>query len=245
MTSAPDRYAGLAPPLAPHVAALRAYHDGDLEAPLHIRSSLGEDEDLPAAVFFRAGDDLFAFERYALELCRGTVLDLGAGTGVHALELQAAGVPVTAVEVCRGLSEIQRERGVRDVVTADFRFWSGSTYDTVLMLMNGFGPCGTLAGLDRFLRRAGRFLAPDGQILADGGAAIRDPVAVLHDWPPAGDYPGQAWIELSYGALVGRPFRELYVDADTLREHAGRAGWRSEIAYEEGEGQYLARLTRA
>lgn len=244
MISPPGRYAGLAPPLAPHVAALRAVHEGDAEAPLHIRSSLGEDEDLPAAVFFRAGDDLFSFERYALDLCRGTVLDLGAGTGVHALELQRAGTPVVAVEVCRGLAAIQRERGVRNVVAADFRHWWRPGFDTVLMLMNGLGPCGTLAGLDRFLRHAPRFLAPGGQILADAGAAIRDPVAVLHDWPPPGGYPGQAWIELSYGDFVGRPFRELYIDADTLRERAEAAGWRFEIAYEEGEGQYLTRLTR-
>jgi hypothetical protein len=112
------------------------------------------------------------------------------------------------------------------------------------MLMNGFGPVGTLGGLDRFLAHAGRFLAPGGQILADAGAAIPDPAADLDGWPPAGAYPGQAWIELSYGDLVGRPFRELYIDAATLEAHAKRAGWRLEIAYEEGEGQYLTRLTR-
>jgi len=229
--------------MVPYVAALRAYHRGDRDVTLRLRSSLGEDESLPASIFFREGDDLFWFDRQALELCRGTVLDLGAGTGVHSLELQARGIDVLAVENSAGLVEIMRERGVRRAIRADFRWWRGPRFDTVLMLMNGIGPTGTLEGLDRFLLHAPGFLRRGGQILLDSAAAIPEasPVAA-DDWPPAGAYPGQAWIDLEFEGRRGRPFRELYADMDMVRERASRAGWKSDVAVE-GDGAFLLRLT--
>jgi len=211
---------------------------------MRLRSSLGEDEPFPVEFFFRSGDAFMPFERYALELCRGSVLDLGAGVGPHALALQDRGFDVLAVETCRDLVAIQKERGVRRSVCADFRYWSRGGFDTVLMLMNGLGPLGTLDGLSRYLQRAPQFLAPGGQLLVDSAEALPEPGAVSLTWPPAGGYPGQAWIEISYGEAVGRPFRELYLDLATLRRAAAVAGWRLEIPFEGEQGSYVARLTR-
>ena len=77
-------------------------------------SSLGECDELPVAVFFREPDDFFPFERMALELCRGRVLDAGAGTGVHTGALQKRGVGVRAGGVLPGGVGIMLERGGRD-----------------------------------------------------------------------------------------------------------------------------------
>jgi len=245
-------YRDRVPPLAPHVAALIAYYQGNHAVKLRLRSSLGEDEDFPVDFFFRAGDAFLPFERYALELASGSVLDLGAGVGAHALALQARGISVVALEIDTRLAHLQRARGVRHGVCADFRYWSGSKFDTVLMLMNGLGPVGTLEGLARFLHHAPRFLAPGGQLLVDAAEAVPEPVSAIANarapalppWPPPGDYRGQAWIELSFDGRVGRPFRELYVDLETLVRTATDAGWHAGIAFEGERGSYLARLTR-
>lgn len=241
----PSAYADRVPPLAPHGAALLAYHRGRHEAAMRVRSSLGEDEMLPAGIFFRAGDGLFPWERYALELARGEVLDLGAGGGVHALELQAMGLDVLAVENQPDLVRMLGERGVRRVTRADFRLWSGARGDTVLMLMNGVGPAGTLAGLDRLLRHALGLVAPGGQLLVDIAEALPEPGAAPFDLPRTGPYAGEAWIELSFEGRVGRPFRELYVDYETLARRARDAGWSPGVAFEGGDGAFLARLTPA
>ncbi len=189
------------------------------------------------------------FERYAVDLCRGRVLDLGAGAGPHTLALQSLGRRVVAVEGSADIARLLRARGAAHVVHADFRYWWRPGFDTVLMLMNGLGPVGTLAGLDRYLAHASRFLAPGGQLLVDGAeaapsrpsrAASRPPAA---PWPPAGAYPGEAWIELSHAGRVGRPFRELYIDPETLARHAAHTGWRLDVVFEAGDGAYLARLT--
>ncbi len=230
---------------------MSAVHEGRIDSQLRLRSSLGEDEDFPVEFFFRSGEDFLSFERYALDLACGNVLDLGAGVGPHTLALQERGLDVIALEIDGRLSDLQRGRGVRRAVTADFRFWSGPGFDTVLMLMNGLGPVGTLRGLARFLEHAPRLLSPGGQLLVDAAEAIPEPVGAPPDvagsdspWPPAGEYGGQAWIELSFEDLVGRPFRELYVDLETLLRYATDAGWRAGIAFEGEQGAYLARLTR-
>lgn len=240
---APDAYADRLPPLAPHVAALRAYHRGREDAAVRVRSSLGEDEALPAAVFFRGGGELFPWERYALELARGDVLDLGAGTGVHALELQARGLDPLALEDQPGLVALMAQRGVRRTLRADFRLWAGRPADTVLMLMNGLGPAGTLAGLGRFLRHARRLVATGGQLLVDIAQALPEPGPRPADLPRAGAFAGEAWIELAFDGRRGRPFRELYLDIETLSRAAREAGWRAAVAFEDGEGAFLVRLS--
>ncbi|MDH3732717.1 MAG: class I SAM-dependent methyltransferase [Gemmatimonadota bacterium] len=229
--------------MKPYGAALRAFHAGRHDAGIRLRSSLGEDEIVPAAIFFRENDDLFWFELQAFEMARGTVLDLGAGAGPHALELQRRGFDVLAVENCAPLVEIMRERGVRHAIRRDFRWWRGPTFETVLMLMNGVGPTATVAGLDRFLAHARGLLAQGGQLLVDSAEAVPEGRPGGEEgWPAAGGYPGQAWIDLEFDGDRGLPFRELYADADTLRDRAERAGWATEVAAE-ADGAFLLRLT--
>ena len=108
-----DRPVAYADPRGPHGRALRDFFAGEREASLVVHSSLGEHEELPVAVFFRAPEDFFLFERAALLECRGRVLDVGAGTGVHALYLQDQGFEVCAIDVLPEAVEIMRSAGVR------------------------------------------------------------------------------------------------------------------------------------
>jgi len=235
-------------PLGPHEAALRAYFHGDTSATLNVRSDLGEDDDLPVEIFFRGPDDFFPFERHALEQCRGRVLDLGAGTGVHSLALQDRGMEVCAVEVVEGVAQIMRERGVLEVVAADFFELDPESIapaDTILMLMNGIGPAGTLDRVPALLDRLAKLIEPDGQVLLDSGSANLQPGhdRQTSDWPPrTGDYVGEAWVRLAFRGEAGPPFRELYADFDTLAARVRGAGWTCEQIFGEGPDNFVARL---
>ena len=232
-------------PRKPHAVAIRDYFDGNHDAVLVIHTSLGEHDELPVRVFFRGPAELFGFERAALALCRGRVLDVGAGTGVHALYMQDRGHDVCAIDVVPDAVEIMRERGVRDARLIGIEELEGETFDTILMMMNGIGILGTLEGLDRFLHDVRRLLRPGGQILLDSG-----PGRVVGDLDDAamevapgdlGSYYGEAWIELEYRGERGPPFRELYADSETLADRARSAGWETEIVYRDELGGYVAR----
>ncbi len=188
---------------------------------------------------------MFSFEEAALELCRGRVLDAGAGTGVH--ELQKRGFEVRAIDVLPEAVAIMRGRGVIDPVRADLFELEDARFDTLLMLMNGIGPVGAIGELPRFFETARRLIAPNGQILVDSSEAmICEPRAGAPklDWPPATSdrYRGEAWIRLEYAGEIGPPFRELYLGAEAMMAHAALCGWRCDIAFTDDSGAYLACL---
>ncbi len=235
-------------PREPHARALRDYFAGDSDASLILHSSLGEHEEIPVAVFFRGPDDLFSFEHAALDLCRGRVLDVGAGTGVHTLYLQDRGFDVCAIDVLPDAVEIMRRRGARDARLADIREFEAGPFDTILMMMNGTGILGTLEGLDLFLQDVPRLMSPDAQILVDSGpgrvSGEPDEAAVEVPLQEDGAYYGEAWIELEYNGERGPPFRELYIDSATLATHAAAADFDCEFVFWDELGGYVARLTK-
>lgn len=253
--------------LAPYGRALRHYHfGGRTDAAVILRSSLGEEDRVPVSLFFRGeglGEGpLLPWEGHALTLCRGHVLDAGAGAGSDALWLERRGLRVTAVDLLEDAVAVMRDRGVSDARQADLFRLEAGPFDTVLMMMNGFGPAGTLDGLDRLLDRLHRLVKPDGQVLADvaeavsaraayeasGGAGAPLPAAgsTGGEWSPSETgYPGEAWVTLQYDGPPGPPFPELYLDLPTLTRHAGQAGWQVQVAYESGEGIHVVRLVRA
>jgi SAM-dependent methyltransferase len=108
-----------------------------------------------------------AAELEALNRCKGRVLDVGAGAGCHALALQQRGMDVLALERSTLSCEVIRARGVRKVGEADVMSLSGQQFDTILLLMNGFGIAGTEDGLVGLLGHLKTLLAPGGRILGD------------------------------------------------------------------------------
>lgn len=238
-------------PLEPYGRALMDYHRGDHDAFLTLHSTLGEHDRLPVEVFFRGPEDLFPFERRALDLCRGRVLDIGAGTGVHSLILQERGLEVRALEVVPEAVEILRDRGVRDVVEKDVFEMDGGRFDTLLMMMDGIGPVGTLEGLGRFLDHARSLISRGGQILLDSAEPRRsddsvDPKLEELSLPEDEDgYRGEAWIQLEYLGMVAPPFRELYLGEEMLAERAREADWACSFVHRDEHGSYAAQLIPA
>jgi SAM-dependent methyltransferase len=126
-----------------------------------------EDEPMLSTHFFRAESDMNDAEMEALNRCKGRVLDVGAGAGCHALVLQQRGMDVTALERSTLSCEVMRARGVREVWEADVMSLSGQQFDTILLLMNGFGISGTEDGLVSLLSHLKTLLAPGGRIVGD------------------------------------------------------------------------------
>lgn len=230
----------------PYEAAMLAFHRGDRDASIVVYDDFERDE-APISYFFRGPDQFPPLEQTALQLCRGRVLDVGAGSGCHSLALQERGIEVTAIEVLPGLVKILRDRGVRDVRMASWQNLDANPFDTVLLLMNGLGLAETLTGLRDFFREIRRLLRPGGQVLADS-TDVRtrmDPAARRAGTVtrPDGRYIGELHFQLEFKGRKGGPFPQLYVDQETLTRYAADEGWSCEIVSPPDRyGNYLARL---
>jgi len=122
---------------------------------------------MEAAYFFRSAETMNALECRALAMAQGRVLDVGAGAGCHALELQAMGLQVDCVERSIYACRVMERRGVKSIFQSDVQSFHGDPYDTILLLMNGFGIAQTEDGVFDLLQRLQSLLAPGGCILAD------------------------------------------------------------------------------
>src|SRR5574341_2064878 len=106
-------------PWRPHGRALLDFFNGDTSAEIVVHADDGETEVVPISVFFRGPAEFSALEEAALDLCRGRVLDAGAGAGCHALALQERDLPVCAIDIAPEAVEVMRRRGVKDAHCAD------------------------------------------------------------------------------------------------------------------------------
>lgn len=213
-----------------------------------VHTDLWHAETTPVEEFYRPDEKpLPELENTALNLCRGRTLDLGAGAGRHALELQQRGLEVTAVDVTSEAVEVMRARGVADARCGDLDAVAGDSYDTIVLLMHGIGLVGTLEGLERFFDQARRHLEDEGQIIfdsADLGIVMPELFQEgLDEWRAGGLYPGEVEYRLSYERLEGEPYPWLFVDPVTLVDRADEAGLRVEVVTRGDRGSFLARIS--
>ncbi len=231
----------------PHGAAMRAFHRGADDAVVVAYDDMGDRDEIPVSYFFRTESQFAPYERRALELCRGRVLDVGAGSGCLSLWLQDREFDVCGIDIDPDIAEVLRERGVKDARCSTIAELRGEQFDTILMMMNGLGLAETLSGLEPMLNHLRTLLTTGGQVLADS-TDVRVAYGPKTDATgnrerADGRYMGEITFQLEFEGEKGPPFPQLYVDPETLVEHAGRAGWNTDIVLREQDGGYLARLT--
>lgn len=222
--------------LDPFGEALLAYWRGNKSTQLIQEYKSGRKISLPASVFFRNLKDFYPTEN-ALAYCRGRILVVGAGTGVHALELERQGYDVTAVEVNTQAVQIMKERGVKEIRKCDFFDFSGELYDTILMLGHNIGICETVDRIKILLQKCKSVISQDGQLLLNSVDESASPEVTCHQ-----GYPGEQEFRLSHEGIFGPWMRWLHVDFETLSSKAFECGWSTEKLIADTEGGFLARL---
>jgi 2-polyprenyl-3-methyl-5-hydroxy-6-metoxy-1,4-benzoquinol methylase len=222
--------------LDPFGQALLAYWRGNKSTLLIHEFKSGRKLSLPVSVFFRSVKDFFPTEN-ALVYCQGRILVVGAGTGIHALELERQGHEVTSIEVCPQAVLIMKERGVKDIRQCNFFEFEGELYDTILMLGHNIGICETVDGIKKLLQKCKSLLSPGGQLLVNSVDESVSLEAANHL-----GYSGELEFRLCHEGNVGPWMRWLHVDFDTLSSKALEYGWSTEKLIGTEEGGFLARL---
>ncbi|RYU92460.1 class I SAM-dependent methyltransferase [Mucilaginibacter terrigena] len=219
--------------------ALFDHFKGESKHKLWINNTYGDKEEMPLEVFFRTEDEMPGLEHKALSRCYDRVLDIGAGAGSHALILQELGCEVTALDISELAVTIMLQRGVKRAVTGDIFNYHGEKFDTLLLLMNGIGLCGTIQQLRVFLQHAKTLLSEGGRLLFDSS----DITYLYEDDLPEEGYYGELSYQYVYKGQKTDWFKWLYIDQETLEAVATEEGWATEFLYEDEFDQYLARLT--
>lgn len=213
---------------------------------LRVFSPMFDEDEIPLSTLFRNYQSMPAIEQAAIDMAEGKTLDVGAGAGCHALELQARGIDVTAIDISPLSVETMRQRGVRKALEQDFFTLQGAEFDTVLMMMNGIGIVGSLFQMPRLFQQLDRILAPGGQLLCDSSDIkyVFETEDGTYEYPNADSYYGEVDFRMQYRDTVGATFPWLYIDPQTLAHVADNYGYMTEIVKRGKHFDFLARITK-
>jgi SAM-dependent methyltransferase len=227
--------------------AIKDFYSGDVGAEVKIRRDDGAVNVMAVSAWFRGPVD-FQVDKLLIDKCCGTVLDVGAGVGIHSLYLQEKGFSVTALDISPEACKVMRQRGVQFVVCCNVMDHQGGPYDTLLILGRSISFVENLAGLDTFLTGVRHLVKPGGCILLNSLDVTKSTDPQNRSYHEAnrkaGKYVGEIRLHLEYGNVTGPETGLLHVDADTLTEHAAAAGWVCRVLLREPDGHYAAILRK-
>ncbi len=226
--------------------AIADWHANGKAAKLRVFSSQFDEDEIPVKHLFRNFEQMSQLEQKALILAKGKILDCGAGSGCHSLELQRMGKEVEAIDISPLSVEVMAQRGVQSVSQQSlFELNAVQAFDTVLMLMNGSGIIGKLENMEKFFMKMKQILKPGGVIYMDSSDLRylyedEDGSYVVN---LAGDYYGEVDFRMQYKQIKGETFDWLYIDFQTLSMYASKFGFKAELIEEGEHYDYLACLT--
>jgi SAM-dependent methyltransferase len=214
---------------------------------LLVSGEILEDEEMDISYYFRDFSKMPAIEQHALSLCKGRVLDVGAGAGSHALVLQENNLELLAIDISPGAVQVMQKRGVKKCKQIEALELKNEKFDTVLLLMNGIGISGKKENLASLLEHLLSLLNPNGQILFDS-----TDLRYLYEeedgsfWIDLnGPYYGEMNFTYSYNRQKGKSFDWLYIDKASLEEIAEQMNIVLEFVFDADPYHYLVRIKKA
>ncbi len=170
-------------------------------------------------------------QKEAMKLVKGKSLDIGCGMGRVSLYLQEQGFEIVSIDLSPLAIEICKKQGLRDarVMSAASLEFDARSFNTILLIGNGFGILGTPENIIEMLRELHRITTDDAVILAE----TIDPEAWKH--PEHVEYcsrniemgkpPGLWTLRTKYKGITGEWNEILFASPESMEEIASKAGW--------------------
>ncbi|MDQ8144079.1 class I SAM-dependent methyltransferase [Chryseobacterium sp. CFS15] len=226
--------------------AIWDYFHNENPEDLQTETSISELDELPVKYLFRDFEEMNKIEKKALKLSHGKVLDIGAGAGSHSLYLKnERNLDITALDISPKAIQVCQLRGIQKAIAQNMLEFSGETFDTILLLMNGTGIFQSLKVIDIYLKKLHSLLNKNGQILIDSTDILymfdqdEDGGVLI----PANGYYGELDYIVHYKGESEDPIKWLYLDFNTLKNAAENNGFTIEKVLQD-EDSYLAKLTK-
>lgn len=220
--------------------ALKDYYEEKEEKLLWLHNSYGDPEEMPIDIFFRMEEDMSPIELKALKLCKGKILDIGAGVGCHSIVLQERGLDVTALEISKDACEIMQDLGIKQIENADIlTFKPIQKFDSLLLLMNGIGLSRTYSALPDFLEILKRLKTSEGVIVFDSSD-----ISYLYNGTEkkSSKQNGEVSYSYQYGNTKDPWFDWVYISPKQMEQFANEAGLTFKLIMKDQYDQYLATL---
>ncbi|MFX1572527.1 MAG: class I SAM-dependent methyltransferase [Promethearchaeota archaeon] len=231
----------------PFGIALEDFYNGKEGVKINLYRDDGLISEVPIGYFFRSPKDFSSIEKQAIRLCKGKVIDIGAGVGPHSLELQRLGFEVYAIDISSHACSIMKKRGLKNVQCTDFYNLKLDSYDTILLLGLSIGFVGNLNGLKKFLSYCKTRLNPKGIIILDSVDIRLMEEQIYLNYQERnrklGKYIGEATFQIKYKNTLGDKFQNLQVDPNTLKEITQELGLSCKILGKEEDGNYIAMIS--
>ncbi|PWH81819.1 SAM-dependent methyltransferase [Algibacter marinivivus] len=224
--------------------ALLDYQNGNYSEDIITSTNISDEDILPLPYLFRDYKDMHKLEKHALKLCKGSVLDVGCGSGSHSLYLQKKGFDVKAIDISKGAVKVAKLRDLNNVEVKSL-LDETDTYDTVLLLMNGTGIFQEITQVSKYLSHLKSLLKSGGQILIDSSD-----IKYMYEDEDGGywmdmnaGYYGELDYFISYKGKKEAPMKWLYLDFETLKLACESVGLQCKLVLEGEHFDYLAQLS--
>ena len=219
--------------------AILDYYHGNYTQDLITSTNISEEDVLPLPYLFRRYSEMPMLEQKALQLCKGSVLDVGCGAGNHGLWLQERGLKVKGIDISEGAINVSLQRGLKNTKVQSLIEETGS-FDTILLLMNGTGIFQEMKRVSRCLKHLKSLMKNSGQILIDS-----TDIRYMYDEDdfPKDNYYGELDYYLSYKDKE-EFLKWLYLDFETLKTVCRSVGLDCEKIMDGDHYDYLARITQ-
>lgn len=227
-------------------AALLDFQKGINEQNIDVFCDVTDRDIIPISYLYRGEQQLTELECMALNYCKGKVLDVGAGSGVHSVILQQKGFETKAIDTSAGAVKVMHDRGLLNAEHVDFFRLKHQRYDTLLLLMNGLGIVGKMDRFTAFFEQCDRLLNKGGQVIADSSDIsylfMEEDGSLKIDLNAA--YYGEVKYKMTYKDYSTDWFDWLFIDYHNLSAIAEMHGFTCELLFQNAEDQYLVKMIK-
>jgi SAM-dependent methyltransferase len=219
--------------------AVESYFQTNDKTPIQVHHDDFFDDEIPVDYLFRSYSEMPKLEQKALELCKGSVLDIGCCAGSHSLELKSKGHLVKPIDISKKCIEICQKRGLIEAEHIDLFELKGEVFDTILLLMNGIGIAKSVDNLPAFFDQLKNLMHQKSQVILDSS----DLIFLYEDEKPSTDhYYGEMTFRTSYKNQISEPFSWLYLDFEYLKREAQKENLKCTLIFQDEHYGFLAKL---